>query len=79
MPREKGWNPISDVLAESHPDAEDDFYKKFWQCTTIGDLHDLTLNAMHVEGRDRPLDWRRLERELERLCGTGTTHHGGNK
>jgi len=67
MPREKGWNPISDALAESHPDAEDDFYEKFWQCETIGELHDLTFNAMHVEGRGTRIQWRRLEQALERL------------
>jgi len=54
-------------MAASHPDAEDDFYEKFWRCRTVGDLHDLVWTTMHVEGRDRAIDWRRLERQRHRL------------
>ena len=76
MPRPKGFNPVSDAMASSHPYAEDDLYDKFFQCETIGDLHDLTFNAMHVEGRNRPIDWRRFERVLERLQEQATPEEG---
>jgi hypothetical protein len=59
-------NPVSAAMARSHPDAEDDFYDNFWDCVTFGQLHDLTFNTMHVEGRPRKIDWRRLERALHR-------------
>jgi len=60
-------NPVSAALAKTHPDAEDDLYDKFFQCRTIGDLSDLAFNAMHVEGRNRKIDWRRFERKLAGL------------
>lgn len=60
-------NPISAAIAELHPDAEDEFYTKFWQCQTFGELFDLAMTASHVGGRNCRIDWPRLERAKRRL------------
>ena len=73
-------NPMSAAIAKTHPDAEQDFYAKFWECKTLGEAFDLAMHAMHVEGRSRPFDKVRLFRSLERSLQaanerTSNPHH----
>ncbi len=67
MPKRQYDNPISAVIAELHPDAEHELYERLGECRTFGELFDLAMTAMHVSGRNHPIDWERLITELSAL------------